>query len=397
MRVALSGLKIVIGHFVGLRPTLLRAALSGREMPEKSIDFEHPIVTLVRMGRCPSPSRPCLRLLLPLLLLVQGCLVVPVPHQRLHAYGIEGRVVDEDGNPVPNVKVVSPAKNTRLSGTAIPKRLAVTDTSGFFSLKPAWGWHGAFLFSPMNGWDSIFPMFAYTLRKRELQHGNNLCFIANGFPEQMTTLDYWDSRHSRASRLEDNYITSKEFMLHHRVTPNYLATVTSYKELDILAILLCEPVPEFLTWEMLRPVCAITDTNLIQAIISEMSVPAEMVTDFSPHATNTLSCMVFLFRDKSSNVMDETRFNAIHGHFVQHDGVVMNNYVSWRDYPPYLRNVTPDTLDARLVWRWRVLEKRHDYIRQRRADVTWSFQSKTIADLVRNILSSEHPDFIVNP
>ena len=54
MRVALSGLKIVGGHFVGLRPTLLRAALSGREMPEKSIAFADSMVTLVRMGQRPT-------------------------------------------------------------------------------------------------------------------------------------------------------------------------------------------------------------------------------------------------------------------------------------------------------------------------------------------------------
>jgi len=57
MRVAPSGLKIVIGHFVGLCPTLLRVALSGRKMPEKSTAFARSIVTLVRMGQRPTDGQ----------------------------------------------------------------------------------------------------------------------------------------------------------------------------------------------------------------------------------------------------------------------------------------------------------------------------------------------------
>jgi len=332
---------------------------------------------------------------LPLLLLVmQGCCFLPVPHPRLHAYGVQGRVVDEDGKPMPNVKVVSPARDIPGGDGIIPKRETVTDTNGFFRLKPDWGWHGAFSCDPMNGFYSTFPDFAYTFRKRTLQHRNNLHFIADEFPAQTATLDYW---YGKANKVEGNYIHSKDITLYQRTTANYLAVVMpKYQAQDILAILFFKAMPKSPTWETLKPVCAITDTNLIQTIISEMSVPAEMATGFRHDDANTLSCMVFLFRNKSSNVMGEARFVAMHGHFIKHDGTVMNCHVGWWDNLSYLRNVTPGTLDSRLTWRWRDQERR-PYVEQRRADVTWRFQSKAIADLVRNILSSEHPDFIVKP
>ena len=113
-------------------------------------------------------------------ILAQGCLTVPAPHRRLHAYGMRGRVVDEKGKPIPNVTVISPARNTRLSDTAIPKRQTVTDSNGFFDLSPVLGWHGAFTFNPITGDYSTYPNFHYTFRKWELQHGNTLYYcLAN--------------------------------------------------------------------------------------------------------------------------------------------------------------------------------------------------------------------------
>jgi len=296
---------------------------------------------------------------------------------------VQGRVVDEDGNPVPNVMVISPEKIISSSGVTVPKQETVTDTDGFFRLKPDWGWHGA-CFLTVEGVFSKFPSFS----GYPLSYAYHLLLVTDKFPTQMVTLNYW---RDKTDRVEGFYIYSKDIILYQQTTANYLATVVpEHQAQDILVILLCEVTTGTPAWEKgLKPVHAITDTNLIQTIISEMSVPAEMATGFRHDAANTLSCMVFLFRDTSLDVGV--------GHFITHDGTVMNCHVRCWDNLSYLLNVTPDTSDAHLPRRWKEYQKRRSYIEQRNADVTWRFQSKTIADLVRNILSSEHPDFIVKP
>jgi hypothetical protein len=82
---------------------------------------------------------------------------VPVPHMRLHLYGVRGRVVDADSHlPVANVTISSPPD----------KRVATSSADGYFSLKPVYGWHGAYLFSPIS--QSLFPPLDVSPRHRKM-------------------------------------------------------------------------------------------------------------------------------------------------------------------------------------------------------------------------------------
>jgi len=337
---------------------------------------------------------------------------LPVPHPLLHAYGIQGRVVDEDGKPVPNVKVVSPARDIPGGDGIIPKRETITDTNGFFRLKSDWGWHGAYCSPLMAGYASSMLPRLSSIRSA-IRHYDILCFHADEFPEQKLTLSYWWDE----ADLEGNYIRAKSIVLHRRATTNYLATVVpEYQKREVLAILLCKRRSECpRECFSLKPVGAITDKDFIQAIISEMSVPAEMSANikvgvrlrdgghlFLPGEMSTSSglgttdgvlCMVFLFHNTLVSSPQRSIVGA--GHLITSDGIVMNNDVWYWDNLSYLRDADPAALEANLKLRWDSV-KCGD-LRLRGADITWSFQSKAIADLVRNILSSEHPDFIVKP
>jgi len=101
-----------------------------------------------------------------LLAMVQGCLIVPVPHTRLHAYGIKGQIVDEEGVPVPNAVIEGVSVPNKISINYKRKqrttiRKAVTDSDGYFTIKPIRGWHGAWFFAIPNGGGSLFPSFPY--------------------------------------------------------------------------------------------------------------------------------------------------------------------------------------------------------------------------------------------
>jgi len=95
------------------------------------------------------------------LVLFQGCVILPIPHQRTYAYGIEGRVVDEAGTPIPNTKVVTEEQRFGRKHDTI--REAVTDSNGRLKVKPLKKWHGAYCFALWNLHDgrpvaeSIFP------------------------------------------------------------------------------------------------------------------------------------------------------------------------------------------------------------------------------------------------
>jgi hypothetical protein len=86
--------------------------------------------------------------LLPLMLIASGC-IVPIPHRRLHAYGVRGSVVDARSNePIPTAIV---ARGTNLHESV------TCNASGEFEIKPVHGWHGAYLIGPISL--SLFPGF----------------------------------------------------------------------------------------------------------------------------------------------------------------------------------------------------------------------------------------------
>ena len=370
-------------------------------------------------GKCSSsaPQKNPMRLtvwaLLALLFcLAQGCLIIPFPHTQCHADGVQGRVVDEDGMPVPNVTVISPAK--KMTGVNVGKREAITDADGYFMLNPVRGWHwGYFMpfFVTGTGNVSIWPYFDPYLEG--ISTTSELQLFADGFPEQKFTPSHWrnpsstwspsvkgreseffiynrvyvddnwenighDDKASKVSK-EGNTIVASEIMLHRQTTSNYLAAATHKHitdSLDVTSILLCEMYsPAHLTVKCViqgtNPVATlfgnrfyhydlrvITDTNLIATIVSELSAPAEISTLVIPanreeRLEDILCCMVLYSSSKPMRI----------GHVVKRDGTVLNTRIEWMGSSKGSLSFSQHT-----------------------ADTTWSVRSETIADLVREAL-----------
>ena len=360
-----------------------------------------------------NPMRLTLWALLALLFcFAQGCLIIPVPHTQRHADGVQGRVVDEDGMPVPNVTVISPAK--KMTGVNVGKREAITDADGYFTLNPVRGWHwGYFIpfFVTGTGNVSIWPYFDPYLEGISMT--SELHLFAEGFPEQKITPSHWhnpvstwspsvkgreseffiynrvyvddnwenighDDKASKVSK-EGNTIVASEIMLHRQTTSNYLAAATHEHitdSLDVTSILLCEMYsPAYLTVKCViqgtNPVATlfgnrfyhydlrvITDTNLIATIVSELSAPAEISTLVIPdnreeRLEDILCCMVLYSSSKPMRI----------GHVVKRDGTVLNTRIEWMGSSKGSLSFSQHT-----------------------ADTTWSVRSETIADLVREAL-----------
>lgn len=86
--------------------------------------------------------------MLSLALFASGC-IMPIPHRRLHAYGVRGSVVDAQScEPIPSAVVAR--------GTNMLESVACTP-SGEFEIKPIHGWHGAYFIGPISL--SLFPGF----------------------------------------------------------------------------------------------------------------------------------------------------------------------------------------------------------------------------------------------
>lgn len=85
--------------------------------------------------------------------LCAGC-IMPIPHRRVHSFGVEGRVLD--------ASTLTPVTGAVVSSPDHKRRETTTNDKGQFSLRPAYGWHGAYLIGPISesllpGWDITFP------------------------------------------------------------------------------------------------------------------------------------------------------------------------------------------------------------------------------------------------
>lgn len=85
--------------------------------------------------------------------LCAGC-IMPIPHRRVHSYGVDGRVCD--------AATRSPIAGAVVTSDDQKHRETRTNDKGQFSLRPAYGWHGAYVIGPIclslfPGWDVTFP------------------------------------------------------------------------------------------------------------------------------------------------------------------------------------------------------------------------------------------------
>jgi hypothetical protein len=78
-----------------------------------------------------------------------SCVVVPIPHKRLHEVGIKGRIIDADTQ--------APVIAAKIEDTVDPTKFTFSAGSGNFDLKPVYGMHGAYVLAGVNA--SVFPNY----------------------------------------------------------------------------------------------------------------------------------------------------------------------------------------------------------------------------------------------
>ena len=83
--------------------------------------------------------------------LLSGC-ILPIPHRRLHAYGVRGSVVDSQTR--------DPIAGAMISRGPDCLGSVESDISGSFEIRPIHGWHGAYFVGPISL--SLFPGFDMT-------------------------------------------------------------------------------------------------------------------------------------------------------------------------------------------------------------------------------------------
>jgi len=82
-----------------------------------------------------------------------GC-ILPVPHTRVHAYGVTGQVV--------SATTQEPLGDALVTAMDQPDHPAHCDKAGRFRLHPKRGWHAAYCVGPvceslLPGWDVTYP------------------------------------------------------------------------------------------------------------------------------------------------------------------------------------------------------------------------------------------------
>jgi len=93
-----------------------------------------------------------------LLSLCCSCCIVPVPHRRVHAYGVEGQIVSAaDNTPIPFASISSVDHLTPST---------YSDGEGRFRLRPHYGWHGAYFIGVIS--QSMLPGFDMTPSFRDI-------------------------------------------------------------------------------------------------------------------------------------------------------------------------------------------------------------------------------------
>jgi hypothetical protein len=93
------------------------------------------------------------------LLCLTGC-VLPVPHRRVHQFGVKGRIID--------AKTSGPVANAALVAKDQPAKRCSSASDGSFVIPPVYGWHGACLLGPINlslwpDWDVTEPSRAISV------------------------------------------------------------------------------------------------------------------------------------------------------------------------------------------------------------------------------------------
>jgi hypothetical protein len=80
-------------------------------------------------------------------LLLSGCIIVPIPHERMHEMGVKGHVIDATTH--------APIEGATIETLGDNPREAISKADGSFRVKPLYGWHGAYMVAAISG--PVFP------------------------------------------------------------------------------------------------------------------------------------------------------------------------------------------------------------------------------------------------
>jgi hypothetical protein len=125
-----------------------------------------------------------------MLFALSGCMILPIPHRRLQVYGVQGSIVDPEGNPIPESAAITCDGNKH-----------VVNLQGEFEIPPIYSWHGAILIGPLSY--SLFPFLDMPF----LQPGN-LLVEAPGY--QSCSICINPSRISEPKEAEDALFVNAE-------------------------------------------------------------------------------------------------------------------------------------------------------------------------------------------
>jgi hypothetical protein len=111
-------------------------------------------------------------LIIVLLVLGAGC-ALPIPHKRLHIYGVRSKLVDNETNkPIPDA-TICPLPEA--------KDCAKSDKTGTFELPPVYGWHGGYFIGPISV--SFWPGFDIAVPLRDIE------IKAQGYKDTIVTIE----------------------------------------------------------------------------------------------------------------------------------------------------------------------------------------------------------------
>jgi hypothetical protein len=80
-------------------------------------------------------------------LFLSACVIVPIPHKRVHELGIKGQIID--------ARTRAPVTAAKIEDTLDATQSTYSSMDGSFLLKPVYGWHGGYIVAGVGG--SVFP------------------------------------------------------------------------------------------------------------------------------------------------------------------------------------------------------------------------------------------------
>jgi len=141
--------------------------------------------------------------------LCAGCMVVPVPHRRLHVYGVRGSVID--------AQTRQPLADATVSRSPHGQNDVRTSSDGTFEFKPVHGWHGAIFIGAIPL--SLFPSFDIAFAVAEVRveargYTTESFYLSTRWPQGITSPDRTtDGRRIIGGDLDGNYLETDPLLL----------------------------------------------------------------------------------------------------------------------------------------------------------------------------------------